>query len=136
MYTTGEDYEQEMIDAFFDHTRLLEANDFPHFIDFIFEFIRQNDENYRLLCKSNDFLFAARKLNAIALDKLIELCYHDARINNHTLIELDLTIFLEGLFCEYVKYCRGLSSNTLDDLYDYTKQWTANFLLRRSSEQK
>lgn len=36
-------------------------------------------------------------------------------------IELDLQIFWEGLLCEYVKYCRGYSDKTLDDLYEYTK---------------
>lgn len=31
-------------------------------------------------------------------------------------IELDISIFLEGLICEYVKYCCGLTTFTLDDL--------------------
>lgn len=98
-----------------------------------FEFIRQNNENYRLLCKSNDFLFAAKKLTAIASGKLLELCHSDSRIENRSYIELELQIFLEGILCEYVKYCRGYSTVTLDDLYAYTKYWVAGFLSRRSA---
>lgn len=134
IYGVAEDYENELIDSFFDNARLLESQDIMHFIDFIFEFIRQNNENYRLLCRSNDFLFAAKKLVAIASGKLLELCHNDIRIQNRTYMELDLQIFLEGLLCEYVKYCRGYSAVTLDDLYQYTKYWTKNFVALRSEQ--
>lgn len=133
LYGVAEEYENEMIDTFFDNARLFESQDIMHFIDSIFEFIRQNNENYRLLCKSNDFLFAAKKLAAIASAKLLELSHNDSRIKDRTYIELDLQIFLEGLFCEYVKYCRGYSTTTLDDLYEYTKHWTTNFIALRSA---
>lgn len=133
IYGVAEDYENEMIDTFFDNARLFEAQDIMHFIDSVFEFIRQNNENYRLLCKSNDFLFAAKKLAAIASGKLLELSHNDSRIHDRTYIELDLQIFLEGLLCEYVKYCRGYSTTTLDDLYEYTKHWATNFITLRST---
>lgn len=132
IYAVAEDYENEMIDTFFDNARLLESQDIMYFIDSIFEFIRQNNENYRLLCKSNDFIFAAKKLTAIASGKLLELCHNDSRIKDCTHIELDLRIFLEGLLCEYVRYCRGYSAKTLDDLYEYTKYWVTNFIALRS----
>lgn len=134
IYGVAEDYENEMIDTFFDHARLVESQDILHFIDSIFEFIRQNHENYRLLCNSNEFFFAAKKLSAIASGKLLELCHSDSRIQDRTYIDLDLQIFLEGLLCEYVKYCRGLSATTLDDLYEYTKHWTTNFITLRARE--
>lgn len=132
IYGVAEDYENELIDAFFDNARLFESQNILHFIDSIFEFIRQNNENYRLLCKSNDFLFAAKKLTAIATGKLLELCHADDRIKNKEYIELDIQIFLEGILCEYVKYCRGYSGKTLDDLYVYTKFWTNRFIAMRS----
>ncbi len=135
IYAVAEDYENEMIDTFFDNVRLVTSKDIISFIDSIFEFIRQNDENYRLLCRSNDFLFAAKKLTAIATGKLLELCLNDSRIKNKSYIELDLVIFIEGLFCEYVKSCRGYSNKTLNDLYDYTKYWVTKFLLLRSKPQ-
>lgn len=132
IYGVAEDYENEMIDAFFDNTRLLESKNIMSFIDSIFEFIRRNDEEYRLLCRSNDVLFTAKKLSSMASKKLIELCLCEVRIKDRAHLELDLHIFLEGLMCEYVKYCRGYSATTLDDLYDYTKYWVTNFIMRRS----
>lgn len=132
IYSVAEDYENELIDAFFDNARLFESQDILHFIDSIFEFIRQNNENYRLLCNSNDFLFAAKKLTAIASGKLLELCHNDSRIQNRAYIELEIQVFLEGILCEYVKYCRGYSTETLDHLYDYTKFWVESFLKLRA----
>lgn len=73
-----------------------------------------------------------KKLAAIATGKLLELSHNDSRIHDRTYIEMDLQIFLEGLLCEYVKYCRGYSATTLDDLYEYTKYWTTNFITLRS----
>lgn len=132
IYSVAEDYENEMIDTFFDNAGLLNSRDIMHFIDSIFEFIRQNNESYRLLCKSNDFLFAAKKLTSIASQKLIELSLNDGRIADKTMLELDLKVFLEGLLCEYVKYCRGYSEVTIDGLYEYTKYWVNGFFASRA----
>lgn len=131
IYDVAEEYENELIDAFFDKTRLVDSG-IMQFIDSIFEYIRQNDENYRLLCKSNDSIFAAKKLTAIASKKLIELCKNDNRVKKQDYIEMEINIFVEGLFCEYMKYCRGYSAITLDDLYAYTKFWVSKFLSDRT----
>lgn len=134
IYGVAEDYENELIDTFFDNARMLGSQDIMEFIDSIFEFIRQNNENYRLLCRSNDFLFAAKKLTATASGKLMELCRSDSRIKDQTYLEMDIQVFLEGILCEYVKYCRGYSAGTLDDLYAYTKFWVGNFFTRRAAD--
>ncbi len=132
IYGVAEEYENELIDAFFDKTRLIASQSIMQFIDSVFEYIRQNDENYRLLCKSNESIFAAKKLTKIVSKKLTELCRNDPRIKNDAYMELEIEIFLEGLFCEYMKYCRAYSPVTLDDLYAYTKFWVANFLSLRT----
>ncbi len=131
IYGVAEEYENELLDAFFDKARLISPQSIMQFIDSVFEYIRQNDENYRLLCKSNESIFAAKKLTTIASKKLTELCENDARIKNSEHIELEIQIFVEGLFCEYMRYCREYSATTLDDLYAYTKYWVAGFLSRR-----
>lgn len=131
IYGVAEDYENEMIETFFDTAKLYESKNIMDFIDSIFEFIRQNNENYRLLCRSNDILFAAKKLTPLATEKLIELCHADPRIHDKRFLALSLQVFLEGILCEYVKSCRGYSDVTLDDLYAYTKYWVENFIVTR-----
>lgn len=130
-YGVAEDYENELIDRFFDNAKLLEASDAEQFVDIFFQYIRENDENYKLLCRSNELLFAAKKLTSIATSKFLELCNRDGRVKNKAYLELDIAVFVEGLLCEYVKYCRGLSPVGLEDLYAYTKLWISDFLHRR-----
>ncbi len=132
IYGVAEEYENELIDAFFDKTRLVASRDIMQFIDSVFEYIRQNDENYRLLCRSNEVVFVAKKLTPIVSKKLIELCQNDPRIKKHEYIEIEIRIFLEGLFCEYMRYCRESSTKTLDELYAYTKYWVSDFIYSRS----
>lgn len=132
IYAVAEEYENELIDAFFDKARLATSQNIMQFIDSIFEYILQNNENYRLLCNSNEVIFTAKKLTEIASKKIIELCKNDSRIKIGAYVELEIQIFVEGLFCEYMKYCRGYSSVTLDDLYAYTKFWVTNFLSQRT----
>ncbi len=130
-YDVAADYENELIDRFFDNAKLLSAVNAEQFADIFFQYIRENDENYKLLCRSNELLFAAKKLTTIATNKFLEICHRDARIRDKEFLELDIAIFVEGLLCEYVKYCRGLSAATLDDLYAYTKVWIRDFSHRR-----
>lgn len=132
IYGVAEEYENELIDMFFDNVRLINSQNLLQFVDLIFEYIRKNDENYRRLCQSNEIIFTAKKLTDVASGKLLELCLNDSRIKNRTYAELDIRIFVEGLFCEYAKYCRGYSAKTLNDLYDYTKFWVSNFISMRS----
>lgn len=132
-YGIAEDYENELIDRFFDNTKLVEAVSEEKFAEIFFQYIRENDENYKLLCRSNDFLFAAKKLTAIVVNKLLELCNRDKRIKNKEYLALDISVFVNGLLCEYVKYCRRMSMVQLDSMYAFTKIWMRDFLERRST---
>ncbi len=93
--------------------------------------MKQNNENYKMMCKSDDVLFSAKKLATLAINKLMELIDNDTHIKNREFIELDISIFLEGLLCEYVKYCRGLTAITPNELYIYAKSWYEKFMKDR-----
>ncbi len=131
IYSVAEDYENELIDKFFDNEKLLNSNNFEKFLKVFFDYIKENDHNYRLLCKSNDFLFAAKKLTTIASNKFLEICTRSHIIKNKKNLKLEINIFIEGLMCEYVKYCRGYSTANVDDLYEYTKEWLTTFAKNR-----
>ena len=127
IYCVAEDYENELIDNFFNDAKLIELQNADSFIDSFFDYLRENDENYKLLCRSNDFLFAAKKLAQISSYKFLEICNKDKRVVNKEFIELEINVFIEGLICEYVKYCRGLTDETPEKLYEYIKYWVRNF---------
>ena len=132
IYSVAEDYENELIENFFDNAKLIKIDGSDEFIDVFFDYIRENNENYRLLCKSNDLLFAAKKLSKIAANKFYEICNNSNRIRNKNFLQEEINIFIEGLGCEYIKYYRGYSEVSLETLYNYTKYWAKNFVQNRS----
>lgn len=131
IYGVGEDFENELLNVFFDNTRLLSPTNIGQFLDIVFEYVQKNNENYKLLCKSNDFLFSTNRLTAIVANKFLELCYSSPYLKDKTYLELEINIFVEGLLNEYARYCRGSSAVTLDDLHAYTKTWVQQFSDRR-----
>lgn len=131
IYGVVEEFEREIIDEFFTNAKLLATDDYNKFFDELFAFMKSNHENYKMMCKSDDVLFSAKELSELAVNKLMELIDNDPHIRNREFIELDISVFLEGLLCEYIKYCRGLTSVTPNELYDYAKSWYENFMSMR-----
>lgn len=131
IYGVVEEFETELIDKFFTNAKLLATNDYDKFFDALFAFMKENDENYKMMCKSNDFLFSAKRLTALCVNKLLELINNDPNIKNREYIEIEISVFLEGLLCEYVKYCRGMTSIQPNDLYGYVKVWYKKFMKSR-----
>lgn len=127
IYSVAEDYENDLIEKFFDNSRLLASSDFEKFINSFFSYIKENDENYKMLCRSDEMLFAVKRLALLSSNKCLELCLNDRRLKNRDFLELDITIFIEGLLMEYVKYCRGQSAVTPEQLKEYTLSWFEKF---------
>lgn len=131
IYGVAEDYENELITNFFDNTRLLSSDNFAKFIDELFAYIRKNNDEYMKMCKSDDIFFVAKRLTMLASTKCLELCYNDKRLKDKNHLEIEVNIFIDGLISEYVKYCRGQTATTPDDLRKYTYEWLSRFISRR-----
>lgn len=132
IYSVAEDYESELFECFFDNATLLNLGNVDEFIDVFFRYLKENDDNYKLLCRSNDSLLCAKKMSNIICAKLLELCNDNPKYVNKKHLEIEINVFVSGLIFEYIRYCRGASTATFDDLYDYTKSWTKDFAERRS----
>lgn len=131
IYSVAEEFEIELINKFFTNAKLLATDNYDKFFEALFLFLKENDENYKMMCKSNEVIFSAKRLTTLVVNKLLELIDNDSNIKNRDFIELEISIFLEGLMCEYVKYCRRLSSVTPTELYVYAKEWYKHFMKER-----
>ena len=131
IYAVAEDYENELISLFFSNAELIASTNTDKFIDLMFEYIKRNDEIYRMLCKSNDFVMIMQKFMRLAANKIIEIINASPEIGEREFITLEVNSFIEGFMFEYVKCCRDASENTIDDLYDFSKYWYVNFIERR-----
>lgn len=128
IYALAEEFEKELIDNFFTNAKLLAADDYAKFFDAVFSFLEENDENYKMMCKSNDILLSASRLVQLAINKFMELAASDVKLRNRQFIELDISVILEGIFAEYIKYCRGISSITPRELHDYAEKRYLKFM--------
>ena len=131
IYSVAEDFENELIDQFYSNIKLASCLTYEELIDQFFEYITANNENYRLICKSNDVAFASKKLTSLVIGKLLEICNNDPHLVVRDHLEIDISVFVEGVLCEYVKYCRGYSTTTINDLHNYVKYWFKNFKEKR-----
>ncbi len=130
VYSVAEDFETEILEQF--DAASADIADLDAFVESFFDSIKENEPYYKMLCKSNEFIFAANKLVVTAANRMCELCktvFGDVDPN----LEITLNIFVAGLTYEYVRYCRGLSDNDAERLYAYTKLWYKNFIAHEYS---
>lgn len=135
IYNVVEDFEEEIINEFFTNSKLLVTDSYEKYFDELFAYLKLNEDNYKMMCRSNDFLFSANKLSILMTNKFLELINNDKTIIKRDFIEAEIGIFINGLIVEYIKYCRKLSSLTLDDLQTYIKLWYKKFMKERAKIQ-
>lgn len=131
IYAVAEDYENELIALFFNNAELIASTNTDKFIDLMFAYIKQNDDIYKMLCKSNDFVLLMQKFMRLASNKIIEIINASREIADRNFLNLEVYTFIDGFMFEYVKCCRGASEHTIDDLYAFTKYWYTHFIARR-----
>lgn len=130
VYAVAEDFETEILEQF--DAASADIADIDAFVESFFAFIKENEPYYKMLCRSNEFLFAANKLVATASSHMCELC-KTVFGNVDPNLEITLNVFVAGLTYEFVRYCRGLSDNDTDKLYAYTKLWYKNLIVHEQS---
>ena len=131
IYGVVEEFENELIDEFFTNAKLLATDSYEKFFDALFSFMKKNNENYKMVCRTDEFLFSARKLSSLAVNKFLELCNNAPNIKNREFLETEISVFVEGLICEYIKYCRGLTSVTPEELSLFARKWYEKFMKER-----
>lgn len=116
IYSVAEDFENELIGEFFNDEGQ-ETKNFDNFINRFFDFLEKNEENYKLLCRSNDILFVVKKLVDLVSTALIEECRRkNPAVAEETGAKVEISVFVNGVVCEYVKHCRGYAAASLEEL--------------------
>ena len=133
IYSVAEDFENELINEFFTDEGE-EAQNFENFIDRFFDFLEKNEENYKLLCRSNDILFVVKKLVDLVTGALVKECEQNPTIVDKEGVQVEINVFVNGVVCEYVKHCRGYASATLGELRNYAVKQYERFVKDRSAK--
>lgn len=132
IYCVAEEYENDIIDTFYNTWEKVNSNNFEKFLDSFFGFIEENDHKFKMLCTSNEVFFSIARLNELFKKKLIERYNESQDLNYAKDISIEITIFTDGMLYEYIKYCRNFNELTLDDLHSYAKKWYQEFHKKHS----
>ena len=97
------------------------VQDICNYFDEIFACLRKNEDIYKMLLVSNGSLIFLEHLKKLAGEKI----YHTLQniIKNNPYLELDVNFYMDGVISELVKYFRGQSDYSLDQLLVNSKKW-------------
>ncbi len=131
VYAVAEDCEKELIDRFFTNDKLSNLHDYRKFTDEFFDYIIKNQENYMLICRSHSITTTASRISNLAKNKFLEICYSNPKVINKQNIEVEISVIFDGIFCQYIKYCRQVSNVTPEQLHAFCIKWGDDFYARR-----
>lgn len=132
VYAVAEDYENELIDRFFTNERLVGISDYKKFIDDFFAYITENQENYALICRSMSIANVASRIGNLAKSKCFELCNNDPSVTEKDGMEVEISVIIDGILCQYIRFCRHATTVTLEKLHAFTISWFEDFRKRRA----
>lgn len=93
-------------------------SDIESFLDKINIFLKENEEAYNVILKTNDPMIFMERLNKMANIKLMELL---STKNNNKYLKLNISVFIDGLINLYIKYFRNELEYSLDEINRYSK---------------
>ncbi len=133
VYAVAEDYENGLIERFFTIDRLLEIQDYQKLIDDFFVYIIENQNEYAMICHSLDIANTAARISNLAKEKFVEICNADSKITDKSFLETEISVVIDGVFSQYVKYCHRSTNVSIEDLRGFTVGWLHDFYVRRTS---
>lgn len=124
IYDVANDYEMETLELVTNEEDDLKTiNDIYNYFNNIKLCLIQNEETYKMLLSSDEPLTFLNKLKKIAFHKILHVLKSESKYNTNKYLELDLSIYIDGLFEQFIKYFREQSDYTLDELIENSKKW-------------
>lgn len=122
IYEVVNDYQLETIELLVSDDKVLNSiEDIYDYFNEIFECLNKNEEIYKMLLSSNATLTFLEELKKLAGEKIYYALKNTILDNNY--LELDVNFYMDGVISELVKYFRGQSNYSSDELLANSKKW-------------
>lgn len=123
IYDVAEEFESEVIQVLFENNfNLKSINDLYKYLDNIIDYLKENEEIYRLLLSSKEPLIFLEKLNNFILDKLYIFFINTPQFAKSKSLKFDISFYTDGVINQVLRYFNGSSEYSLDDICDYCKK--------------
>lgn len=93
------------------------------YFDDIFEYLKNNEEIYKMLIVSDVPQLFFKKLNKLMNQTLLEILSNENNVKESHSLVFDISFFTDGVINQVLKYFRNECNYTLDDINKYTKKY-------------
>ena len=122
IYEVVNEYQLETIELLVSDDKILNSiQDIYDYFDEIFECLNKNEEIYKMLLSSNATLVFLEELKRLAGKKIYNVLKNI--IKNNEYLELDVDFYMYGVISELIKYFRGQSDYSSEELLVNSKKW-------------
>ena len=122
IYDVVNDYQLETINLLVSDDKVLNSiYDIYNYFDEIFECLKKNDEIYKMLLASNGSLIFLEQLEKLAGEKIYYALKNIIKDNKY--LKLDVSFYMDGVISELIKYFRGQSDYSSEELLENSKKW-------------
>lgn len=122
IYEVINDYQLETIELLVSDDKVLNSiQDICDYFDEIFNCLKKNEDVYKMLLVSNGILVFLEQLKKLAGEKIYYALQNIIKDNKY--LELDVNFYMDGIISELVKYFRGQSDYSLEELLENSKKW-------------
>lgn len=123
IYSVAEEFEAEIIEVLFEDSKNLNSvDDFFKYLDYIVDYLKTNEDTYKLLVSSKEPLIFLNKLGKLITDKLYETLSNNAKVSKSPSLKFDIDFFTFGVVYQVLNYFDGTSKYSLDDISEYSKK--------------
>lgn len=123
IYDVAEDFESEVITVLLEENKVLDSLESVFtYLDNIVEYLKKNEDTYRLLLSSREPLLFLDKLNHFISNNLYSSLSNNPKFSKSKTLKFDIAFFTDGIISQVLKYFNGLSPYTLDTISEYSKK--------------
>lgn len=123
IYDVAEEFESELITVLFEDSKNLNSiDDFFNYLDYIVDYLKENEDTYKLLVSSKEPLMFLEKLNKLITNKLYETLSSSSKFSKSNSLKFDISFFAFGVVNQVLEYFKGDSEYSLDKIFEYSKK--------------
>ena len=132
IWDVAEDIKSQTLHAFFENKTLTATSDIEPFFDEIYKYIKQNDDLFRLMFRSDEVTGFVQRLGKLCKDKIYAVLKGDETLKEKSLLEIEVSTFSDGLAMQFIRYYPGDYAVTLEDIIACGKLWNRDMIERRA----
>lgn len=122
IYDVAEELEAEIIKVLFENTKKLDTlNDIFECLDEIIDYLKENQDMYKLLLSSNEPQIFLKKLNRLILEKLYNSLNNNSNFKKSDTLKFEVAFFTDGMVNQVLGYFTAKSGYSLDEICMNTK---------------